>query len=47
MNFQICKRIIGKEMKKAEKKASFNYVKKVSCKAVKIILLCIGSCFVA
>ena len=38
MNFHICIRINGHVTKKAVKKETFKYVKKVSCNAVKISL---------
>ena len=39
MNFHICIKINGQVTKKAVKKETFKYVKKVSCNAVKINLL--------
>ena len=46
-NFQICINIIGLVTNMAAKKATFKYVIKVSCNAVKIILLSIGSSLTA
>ena len=47
INFHICIRIKGHVTKKAVKKDTLIYVKKVSCKAVKISLLSDPSSFTA
>ena len=47
MNFQICIKIKGQVTKKAVKKETFKYVKKVSCKAVKMSRLSDPSSFTA
>ena len=47
INFHICMRINGQVTKKAVKKDTFKYVKKVSCRAVNINLLSEPSSFTA
>ena len=47
INFHICIRINGHVTKKAVKKETFKYVRKVSCRAVKINLLSVPSFFTA